>query len=84
MGACITQLPNLFQAAIAQVGVFDMLRFHKFTIGSAWTSDFGSPDEEIHFQNLLKYSPLHNAKTPLSPEESYPATLILTGKIYLF
>lgn len=56
-----------------------MLRYHKFTIGSAWTSDFGSPDEEIHFNNLLKYSPLHNTKEPTSDTEAYPATLILTG-----
>lgn len=79
VGACINQQPNLFQAAIAQVGVFDMLRFHKFTIGSAWCSDYGNPDEELHFNNLMKYSPLHNTKTPTRPEDEYPATLILTG-----
>lgn len=79
VAACINQASNLYQACIAQVGVFDMLRFHKFTIGSAWVSDFGSPDEEKHFKNLLAYSPLHNTKKPSNPDEEYPATLILTG-----
>lgn len=79
VGACINQRPDLFGAAIAQVGVFDMMRFHKFTIGSAWISDFGSPDEEVHFGNLLKYSPLHNVHVPKNEKEEYPATLVLTG-----
>lgn len=56
-----------------------MLRYHKFTIGQAWSSDYGNPDEKQHFENLLRYSPLHNVHTPRSPEEEYPATLIVTA-----
>jgi len=56
-----------------------MLRFHKFTIGSAWISDYGSPDEEQHFANLLKYSPLHNVHIPENHQQEYPATIILTA-----
>ncbi len=75
VGACLTQRPDLFGAAVAGVGVFDMLRFHKFTIGWAWVSDYGSPDDPEMFPVLRAYSPLHNVKTGVS----YPATLILTG-----
>lgn len=59
--------------------VFDMLRYNKFTIGQAWSSDYGDPTEREHFENLLRYSPLHNVHTPQSPEEEYPATLIVTA-----
>ncbi len=75
VGACMTQRPDLFGACLPAVGVMDMLRFHKFTIGWAWTSDYGSPDEPEAFKTLLKYSPLHNLK----PGTCYPATLVTTA-----
>ena len=75
VGVCITQRPDLFAAALPAVGVLDMLRFHKFTIGWAWTSDYGSPDNPDEFKALQAYSPLHNVK----PGTKYPATLITTG-----
>lgn len=57
----------------------DMLRFHKFTIGHAWCSDYGNPSEKEHFDNLYKFSPLHNVHTPNSESKEYPSTLILTA-----
>ncbi|NEO75252.1 prolyl oligopeptidase family serine peptidase [Moorena sp. SIO4G3] len=75
VGACMTQRPDLFGAALPAVGVLDMLRFHKFTIGWAWCSDFGSPDNPEEFKALYAYSPLHNLK----PGTAYPATLITTA-----
>lgn len=75
VGACLTQRPDLFGACLAAVGVLDMLRFHKFTIGWAWVSDYGSPDDPEQFKELLAYSPYHNLK----PGTAYPATLITTG-----
>lgn len=75
VGACLTQRPDLFGACVAAVGVLDMLRFHKFTIGWAWVSDFGSPDEAEDFRALLAYSPYHNLK----PGTAYPPTLITTA-----
>ena len=74
-GACITQRPDLFGAAIVDVGVLDMLRFHKFTIGWAWVSDFGSAEDPAQFQALLAYSPYHNVRKGAA----YPATLITTA-----
>ena len=75
VGACMTQRPDLFAAALPAVGVLDMLRFHLFTIGWAWCSDYGSPDNPEEFQALYAYSPLHNLK----PGTAYPATLIITA-----
>ncbi|KAI8998164.1 prolyl oligopeptidase [Gaertneriomyces semiglobifer] len=75
VGACVTQAPELFAAGVAEVGVLDMYRFHKFTIGHAWTSDYGNPDTKEDFEVLRKYSPLHNVR----PNTRYPAILIMTG-----
>ncbi|MBD2346380.1 prolyl oligopeptidase family serine peptidase [Anabaena subtropica] len=75
VGACMTQRPELFGAALPAVGVMDMLRFHKFTIGWAWTAEYGSPDNPEEFPTLYAYSPLHNLK----PGTAYPATLITTA-----
>ena len=75
IGAVINQRPELFAAALPAVGVMDMLRFHKFTIGSAWVYDYGSSDDAQQFKALYAYSPLHNIK----PGTKYPATLVTTG-----
>jgi prolyl oligopeptidase len=75
VGACLTQRPDLFAAALPAVGVFDMLRFHKFTIGWAWISEYGSPEDPEEFKALYAYSPLHNLK----PGTVYPATLMTTA-----
>lgn len=75
VGACLTQRPELFGAALPGVGVMDMLRFHKFTIGWAWASEYGSSDEAEHFKSLYAYSPLHNIK----PGTHYPPTLVTTA-----
>ncbi|MGB3266599.1 MAG: prolyl oligopeptidase family serine peptidase [Microcoleus sp.] len=75
VGACMTQRPELFGAALPAVGVMDMLRFHKFTIGWAWTSEYGSPENAEEFPTIYGYSPLHNLK----PGTAYPATMITTA-----
>lgn len=74
IGAVMTQQPNLAKVALPMVGVLDMLRYHKFTIGWAWAVEYGSSENESDFKNLLKYSPLHNLK-----KANYPATLIITA-----
>ena len=71
----MTQRPDLFKVAIPQVGVLDMLRYHLFTIGWAWKSDYGSSENKNEFQYIYKYSPLHHLKKGTQ----YPATLITTA-----
>jgi len=73
--ACMVQRPDLYGAVIVGVGVLDMLRFHKFTIGWGWTSDYGSPDDPADFRAIYAYSPYHNLK----PGTAYPPTLITTA-----
>ncbi len=75
VGAVLNQRPDLFGAALPAVGVMDMLRFHKFTAGRYWTSDYGSPDNPEEFVAIYKYSPLHNLKKGTK----YPAVLITTA-----
>ncbi|HVH09375.1 MAG TPA: prolyl oligopeptidase family serine peptidase [Gemmatimonadales bacterium] len=75
VGAVMTQRPDLFGAALPAVGVMDMLRFHKFTIGWAWVTDYGSADSAAQFPYLYKYSPLHNIR----PGTRYPATFVTTA-----
>jgi prolyl oligopeptidase len=75
IGACMTQRPELFKVAIPQVGVLDMLRYHKFTIGWGWGVEYGISDNAEQFKYLIKYSPLHNVKEGVN----YPATMIMTA-----
>ena len=75
VGGVLTQRPDLAAVALPAVGVLDLLRFHLFTIGAAWISDYGNPDDPEQFAQALAYSPLHNVR----PGTSYPATLVLTG-----
>src|SRR6185436_7704849 len=75
VGACLTQRPDLFGAAVPAVGVMDMLRYDKFTIGAAWAPEYGRSSDAKQFKWLYQYSPLHN----LTPGIKYPPTLILTG-----
>ncbi len=75
IGAVTNQLPELFEVAVPQVGVMDMLRYHKFTIGWAWKDEYGSSQDSLHFENLYDYSPLHNIKE----DTEYPAILAMTS-----
>ena len=75
VGACLVQRPELFAAAIPEVGVLDMLRYHQFTIGWAWASEYGRSDDKDQFAWLYNYSPLHN----IEPGVSYPAVMVMTG-----
>ncbi|MGZ7065945.1 MAG: prolyl oligopeptidase family serine peptidase, partial [Candidatus Aminicenantales bacterium] len=75
VGAVMTQRPDLFKVALPAVGVMDMLRFHKFTVGWGWAVEYGSSDNEKDFKNLYAYSPLHDIK----PGVCYPATLVTTA-----
>lgn len=75
VGACMTQRPDLFKVCFPEVGVLDMLRYHLFTVGYLWTTEYGSSNDPEHFQNLYHYSPLHNVRHGVE----YPATLITTG-----
>ena len=75
VGACMTQRPELFKVALPAVGVLDMLRYHKFTVGWGWAVEYGTSDQKDDFDYLIKYSPLHNIKIGVN----YPATLITTA-----
>lgn len=77
VGACMTQRPELFGAALPAVGVMDMIRFHKFTIGHAWASDYGSAENEDEFHVLFSYSPYHAILRAKNPR--YPATMVTTA-----
>ncbi len=74
VGACMVQRPDLFKVCLPAVGVMDMLRYHKFTVGWGWAVEFGSSDSSSQFKYLYKYSPLHNVKSV-----NYPATLVTTA-----
>ncbi|XP_017313811.1 prolyl endopeptidase [Ictalurus punctatus] len=79
VAACVNQRPELFGCAVAEVGVMDMLKFHKFTIGHAWTTDYGCADNPEQFKWLIKYSPLHNLPSVDSEVPPFPAILLLTA-----
>jgi prolyl oligopeptidase len=74
VGACMTQRPDLYRVALPIVGVLDMMRYHQFTIGHFWASDYGRSDDSTQYENLLRYSPVHNVKPA-----KYPATMVMTA-----
>jgi prolyl oligopeptidase len=75
VGAVMTQRPDLFGVAVANAGHYDMLRFHRFTVGAGWIPEYGSPDDPRAFDYLRAYSPLHNVRAG----RCYPSTLLLAG-----
>ncbi|NNC94933.1 MAG: S9 family peptidase [Chitinophagales bacterium] len=76
VGAVMTQRPELFKAAVPEVGLLDMIRYEKYGIAGVWHEEYGSINDSIEFTNLLSYSPLHNLKTGIN----YPATLVITSR----
>ena len=75
MGAVINQRPDLFSVAFPSVGVMDMLRYHKFTIGRYWVTDYGSSEDSVQFEYIYQYSPLHNIRKGID----YPSVLVTTA-----
>ncbi|XP_065063706.1 prolyl endopeptidase-like [Rhopilema esculentum] len=79
VAACANQRPELYKCVLCHVGLLDMLKFHKFTIGHIWVTEFGCADKENEFEYLINYSPLHNIRKPEQENSQYPAMLLLTA-----